>query len=134
MALHLDVDLSNPEYKSKNDAHMYGKLSQVLNNYFNNFLFIESEKSLDKKETFYICQTKVIIQNPLAFNCCEFMTNPDKCSYFPSTQLMIVQTTEISNTNTIIRLLFCVVKYMLYVLGVKNAGFVTSPGVLSYPL
>ena len=40
------------EYKSKNDAHMYGKLSQVLNNYFNNFLFIESEKSLDKKEKF----------------------------------------------------------------------------------
>ena len=38
------------EYKSKNDAHMYGKLSQVLNNYFNNFLFIENEISLNKKE------------------------------------------------------------------------------------
>ena len=57
-------------------------------------------ESLDKKETFYICQIRIIIQNPYAFNCCEFMTNPDKCNYFPSTQLMVGQTTEISNTNT----------------------------------
>ena len=81
----------------------------------NNILYIDlmnliNEKniweSLNKKETFFICQIKDIIQNPFAFNCCKFMTNPDECchfpstqleiSYFPSTQLMIVQTTIIS--------------------------------------
>ena len=56
----------------------------------NNILYIDlmnliNEKniweSLDKKETFYICQSRTIIQNPLAFNCCEFMTNPKECNY-----------------------------------------------------
>ena len=40
------------EFKNKNDAHMYGKLSQVLNNYLNNFLIFENETNVDKKEKF----------------------------------------------------------------------------------
>ena len=40
------------EFKNKNDAHMYGKLSQVLNNYLNNFLIFENEINVDKKEKF----------------------------------------------------------------------------------
>ena len=52
-------------------------------------------ESLDKNVTFYICQSRVIIENPFAFNCCEFLVNPDECNYIPSTQLMNVQTTEI---------------------------------------
>ena len=83
-----------------------GIFTKMNNIKYINIINLKSEKniweSLEKKEIFYICQTRLIIQNPYAFNCCEFMTNPDKCSYFPSTQLMIVQTTEISNTNTII--------------------------------
>ena len=35
------------EFKNRNDAHMSGELSQVLNNYFINFLSIDNEK--DKK-------------------------------------------------------------------------------------
>ena len=31
------------EFKNKNDEHMYGELSQVLNNYFNNYLSFENE-------------------------------------------------------------------------------------------
>ena len=40
------------EFKIRNDAHMSGELSQVLNNYFNNFLSIdnEKEKKVDKNE------------------------------------------------------------------------------------
>jgi hypothetical protein len=67
------------EYKSKNDAHMYGKLSQVLNNYFNNFLFIENEIGLNKKENLQeyekygiskfvlekVCSTEKIYENIL---------------------------------------------------------------------
>ena len=53
-------------------------------------------KSLDKKETFFICQTRTIIKNPFAFNCCEFMTNPNECNYLPPTTIMNSQTT---NTN-----------------------------------
>lgn len=56
---------------------------------------------MDKNETFYICQTRVIIENPFAFNCCEFLTNPDECNYIPSTQLMNVYTTEIPNNPPI---------------------------------
>ena len=52
-------------------------------------------ESLDKNETFYICQTRAIIENPFAFNCCEFLTNPDECNYIPTTQLMNIYTTEI---------------------------------------
>ena len=32
------------EFKSRNDAHMSGELSQILNNYFSNFLTIDNEK------------------------------------------------------------------------------------------
>jgi len=40
------------EFKNKNDSYMYGKLSQVLNNYLNNFLIFENKASVDKKEKF----------------------------------------------------------------------------------
>ena len=40
------------EFKNKNDSYMYGKLSQVLNNYLNNFLIFENNASVDKKEKF----------------------------------------------------------------------------------
>ena len=42
------------EFKNRNDAHMSGELSQVLNNYFNNFLSRdnEKEKKVDKIEEY----------------------------------------------------------------------------------
>ena len=72
-------------------------------------------ESLDKNETFFICQIKDIIQNPLAFNCCEFMTNPNECKYLSAAAIlnsqtipttMISQTTEISTHVDIILVLF----------------------------
>ena len=40
------------EFRNENDTHMSGEFSQVLNNYFNNFLIIESEEevNINKKE------------------------------------------------------------------------------------
>ena len=80
---------------------------------------IKNEKniweSLNKNETFYICQIKVIIQNQFAFNCCEFMTNPNECKYLSAAAIlnsqtipttMISQTTEISPHVDIILVLF----------------------------
>ena len=42
------------------------------------------ENSLVKKRKFYICQTKEIINYPLVFNCCEYLTNIEECFYIPS--------------------------------------------------
>ena len=74
---------------------MFSKLTSILYIDLSN---LKNEKiiweSLDKKNKFYICQLRVIIENSNAFNCCEYLTNPDVCDYFPSTQLMISQTTE----------------------------------------
>ena len=68
---------------------IFTKMNNIL---YIDLMNIKSEKniweSLDKNETFYICQSKVIIQNPLAFNCCEFIANPNECYYIPP------QTTE----------------------------------------
>ena len=38
------------EYKSKNDANMSGELSQVLNQFFDNFLIFESKTNIDKND------------------------------------------------------------------------------------
>ena len=40
------------EFRNENDTHMSGELSQVLNNYFNNFLVLEDENqvNIDKSE------------------------------------------------------------------------------------
>ena len=74
---------------------MFSKLTSILYIDLSN---LKNEKiiweSLDKKNKFYICKFRVIIENSNAFNCCEYLTNPDVCDYFPSTQLMISQTTE----------------------------------------
>ena len=76
---------------------IFTKMNNIL---YIDLMNIKNEKniweSLDKNEKFYICQSKVIIQNPLAFNCCEFMTNPNECNYIPPDTIMISQTTEIS--------------------------------------
>ena len=62
---------------------------------------------MDKKETFYICQSRIITQNPLAFNCCEFITNPNQCNYLPPTTIMISQPTKKTVLNVdIIMVLF----------------------------
>ena len=38
------------EYKSRNDAHLSGELSQVIYNYFNNFITIGNEKEINNTE------------------------------------------------------------------------------------
>ena len=40
------------EYKNQNDNHMSGELSEVLNNYFNNFIIFENEneQNIDKRQ------------------------------------------------------------------------------------
>ena len=86
-----NFDLINLEFYEG----MFSKLTSILYIDLSN---LKNEKiiweSLDKKNKFYICQLRVIIENSNAFNCCEYLTNPDVCDYFPSTQLMISQTTE----------------------------------------
>ena len=38
------------EFRNENDAHMSSELSQLLNNYFNNFLVLDNEENVDKNE------------------------------------------------------------------------------------
>ena len=52
-------------------------------------------ESLEKNEIFYICQTEIIIDNPYAYNCCEFMENPIVCNYTPPTTIINIPTTVI---------------------------------------
>ena len=40
------------QFKSRNDAQISGEFSQILNNYFNNFLTIENEINKDKNEIY----------------------------------------------------------------------------------
>ena len=44
------------QLKNRNDAQISGEFSQILNNYFNNFLTIDNEKNKDKNEIFEECE------------------------------------------------------------------------------
>ena len=54
-------------------------------------------ESLNKSEKFYICQSREIINHPLALNCCKFLINPNECGH---TQLMFVPKTDTSPNST----------------------------------
>ena len=63
------------------------------------------DKSINKEELFYICQSINIIRNSFAYNCCDYNIELDVCEYILPTIIdssSIVTPEVIQTTNTLL--------------------------------
>ena len=63
------------------------------------------DKSINKEELFYICQSMNIIRNSFAYNCCDYNIELDVCEYILPTIIdssSIVTPEDIQTTNTLL--------------------------------
>ncbi len=89
------LDINNFDFKKTESFNdIFTNVNKILYIELRN---IKNEKniweSLYKNETFYICQSREIITNPNAYNCCVFMLNSSECDYIAPSTIMIIETT-----------------------------------------
>jgi len=103
------LDLSKFNMKSCNSySNMFSNISNIK---FINLQYADNDKTISKSfnqtNYFFVCQIKKIIQNPKAYNCCNYIFAPDECVIkIDSTNLeeseLITQKEEVPKETTIL--------------------------------